>query len=650
MKRLMYAVVVLGLCLITNALHAQLPMYYYQSGPHFTRPISGTQSPNISVWDPIVDGSALPDGSFRVGRWDVGTNKNDDILCFQWDLPPSLGPGAVVDTVRLTMQYSNDSGKTLSVYFYAPNYDLAGTDRAVIFYDAALERIPRIPLILTAPVSNAYYHITIDGNDGEFLYWTKPATYGDDPLSAAVQDAVDNHGGTFSLLFRAAALSLPNYLWYIDPSDVTLEIYYHTPDPEPIEDVRITNVVNGMVDYDLEPASRVRGDMNIFHANSYYADYAQLPPFEPPYATRTWLTWRHHIAETWFSKFEDPSHPGRHKFHDWDTETNKHSVRHLTSLYDGLKIEFRAKTRPAYPARHLVKRELHYGYDGLSIDYRDPWRVKQDTDAGGPDSAQTMLDSYQPQTTPYEPWNDPQSWGVFLNIPHTGSLSYGTRYWKYYSFDSQDDSYTRKDDPVLAEGDLIHMDEILPGAGTSVSPTGGIESVHAGGGGLPYNEYRLEYRDGQSTMDFTGIYKAHRLSDREGQPTRSANQRKLDIDPFGTYHLVYESAGEVWYTQSEDGVAWSQEELVSDFTHTAVNPSLAVLDSSVYVTFIESDMVVLKRRYKGVWLEYPLFYNYDEHDDAASTPVVAAGRQCTDAYGNPKGDIVLVLWNHDDRT
>ncbi|MBR9979153.1 MAG: hypothetical protein KFH87_13800 [Bacteroidetes bacterium] len=70
MKRLMYAVVVLGLRQITNALRARLPLYYNQSGPHFTRPISGTQTPNVSVWDPIADGSSLPDGSFHVGRWD----------------------------------------------------------------------------------------------------------------------------------------------------------------------------------------------------------------------------------------------------------------------------------------------------------------------------------------------------------------------------------------------------------------------------------------------------------------------------------------------------------------------------------------------------------------------------------------------------
>lgn len=148
-------------------------------------------------------------------------------------------------------------------------------------------------------------------------------------------------------------------------------------------------------------------------------------------------------------------------------------------------------------------------------------------------------------------------------------------------------------------------------------------------------------------MDFTGIYKAHLLSDKEGQPTRSSNQRKIDIDPRGVYHMVYESAGEVWYTQSEDGVIWSPEELVSSYTHGATNASMAVLDSSVYVTFMEDNQVMLRRRYREEWHTHQLQDNYGDNNGAATTPVVAAGHQCTDAYGNPKGDIVVVIWDHE---
>jgi hypothetical protein len=105
-------------------------------------------------------------------------------------------------------------------------------------------------------------------------------------------------------------LHLPGRLWYINPADVTLELYYHPPEPVQINDITITNVVNGVVDYDLEEESRVRGDLNQYSGgNPFSADYTQMPPFEPPRASRTWDTQRRHLAETWFARFDDASLP-----------------------------------------------------------------------------------------------------------------------------------------------------------------------------------------------------------------------------------------------------------------------------------------------------------------------------------------------------
>jgi hypothetical protein len=407
--------------------------------------------------------------------------------------------------------------------------------------------------------------------------------------------------------------------------------------------IKITNVVNGTVDYDLEPESLVRGDINLFIGNE--ADYAQLPAFEPAYVTRDWRVLFKHIAETWFTKFDDVSLPCRMKFREWDGNNDLYKVMYLTPEFDGVQTEFQAIADSTVPARHKAKREITHSYDGLPITFRDPWRVEQ-TLIGGVPSSQTVIDTYQDQTTPYEPWNDSQSLGVFLNQPTNNTLHYGAHYWRYYHYDGGGDSYDKKDDLPLSEGDLINMDEILLGAGAEVSPSGGIEFLRSSASGVPYLEYRLEYKDPLNTMDFTGIYKAHLLSDKEGQPTRSANQRKIDIDPRGVYHMVYESAGEVWYTQSEDGTTWSPEELVSGYSHNASNASLAVLDSSVYVTFMEDAQVMLMRRYKGVWYDHQLHDNYGDNNGAATTPVVAAGHQCLDPYGNPKGDIVLVIWDH----
>ncbi|MBE0645459.1 MAG: T9SS type A sorting domain-containing protein [Bacteroidetes bacterium] len=287
-----------------------------------------------------------------------------------------------------------------------------------------------------------------------------------------------------------------------------------------------------------------------------------------------------------------------------------------------------------------MKREIAYEFDNLPFEFKDPWAVSQDTTG---DSSQTIHDFYREQVTPYEPWNDLGSLGVFLNVDRFGTLHYGTKYWRYYDYDSGSDSYDMKDDANLEEGDLINMDEILYGKGTEVSPTGSIEQTRVTPGDEPYREYRLEYKDPDNTMDFTAVYKAHMLTDHTSQPTKYSNQRKIDIDPRGMYHLVYESAGEVWYVNSEDGRRWSREELVSDYSHSAVNPSLAVYDSCVYVTYVENGDVMMKCRHKGNWQEpAPVGLKKAGYNNGTeTTPVVAVGGTC---YPND-GHIVVVVWD-----
>lgn len=403
--------------------------------------------------------------------------------------------------------------------------------------------------------------------------------------------------------------------------------------------IKITNVVNNTVDYDLEPESLVRGDLNLFIGNE--ADYSQLPAFEPAYVMRDWRVLYKHIAETWFTKYDDVSLPCRMKFREWDGNSDLYKVMYLTPEFDGVQAEFQAIADSTVSARHKVKREITYEYDGLQIAFKDPWRVEQ-TLIGGVPSSQTVIDTYQDQTTPYEPWSDEKSWGVFRNTNPTEETHYGVHYWRYYHYNPADDTYNRKYDADIQEGDLIGMDEIRSSAGTVISPAGSIEVTSiVPGAGDDFREYRLNYEDPNNTMDFYGVYKAHMLTDIESQPTRSSNQRKIDIDPRGVYHLVYESAGEIWYVNSEDGSDWSQEELVSSYIHMATNPSLAVRDSSVYVTYMEDGVVMLKRRYKGEWYEFQLNDNYGSNNGAETTPVVAVGGTC---YSN-QGDIVVVAWD-----
>ncbi|MCZ7558618.1 MAG: T9SS type A sorting domain-containing protein [Bacteroidia bacterium] len=473
--------------------------------------------------------------------------------------------------------------------------------------------------------------LSVDGSAGLVEYTDFTGNFRD-----YVSDAVVD--GHLTLAFALPHEEvLHDHFFNFDSVAIQLTIHYQDSFT-----VKITNVVNNIEDYDLEAGSLVRGDINIFSGS--VALYSALPSFEPPYVTRNWRVNYEHIAETWHSKFEDPSLPRRFKFQTWDNVPDRSKVIYQTPPYDAVQRDFKAMAKETYPARHKARREIHHDYDGLSIAFRDAWRVAQTLNAGVP-AAQTILDTYLDQVTPYAPWTDDQSWGVFLNIGHADSRCYGSQYWRYYEYDPGSDSYSRKNDAALEEGDLISMDEILTGKGSHVTPAGGIEVHNPAPGDDPFREYRLEYKDEDNTMDFYGVYKAHMLSDKESQPTRSANQRKIDIDPRGGYHLVYESAGEIWYVQSEDGVTWStREELISAYTHNASNPSIAVSDSSIYITYMEGDNVKLKRKYNGVWTEY-FFHAEYMNNGATTTPVIASGGTC---YSG-EGDIVVTLWDDHDR-
>jgi hypothetical protein len=554
-------------------------------------------------------------------------------MAIQWNLPASLSEGAYIDSVRLTIQYHNYQSLTLAVRFYNADYEILSRNRNDLFLDIALTREPEI--LQGSGTYKQRIHNDLNGSEGTFFWASQDETYVIAPLRDAVQDAIDNGQDYFSLLIGGMSYYL-NKVWSIKPIDVLLEVYYTPPDPEYVDGVTITNVVDGIRDWDVLQESLVRGDENIFDGPD--ADYTELPQFETPPATRSWLTWYNHLTETFFAKFEDQSLTGRHKFKHWNETDALYKVRQPTGTWDGTTDDYRAAADTATKTANLVQREITHGYTGLSFDFKDPWRVEQDLNETDPPIAQYIRDGFIEQTTPYEPWTDSQSWGVFKDMDRDLDPHYATRFWKYYDYDAGADTYSRKDGLPLDEGDLIHMDQISYGKGMLVSPAGSIEYSDVTSSGASSRDYNLEYKGGVPQADLTAVYKAHRLSDHEAQPTRSANQRKLDIDPDSVYHLVYGSAGEVWYTQSQDGQIWSPEELVSDYTHTATNPSLAVLDSSVYVTYYEDGYIYLRRRYSGQWYDY-FVDNGNNHNGASTTPVVEA------AHFQDGGDVVLVLWD-----
>ncbi|MBE0645460.1 MAG: hypothetical protein IH600_15365 [Bacteroidetes bacterium] len=233
-------------------LQAQLPALLWSSGPSQTRGITGTFD-SWTNWNPIEDANPLANGSYCVGSWEDENDSHDDVLCFQWDLPSSLGAGAVVDSAHLIIHYSTDSTYNLSLSMYAPNYAIWSMDRSTIFYNAIFDQIAEMvqQTCGSDPQGGVMCGVinTLNGSAGYYELWTKTSLSIDMPLTDAVQDAIDNHNSLFSLVFRAAGTHMGGRLWRIKPSEVTLMLYYHPPDPEEIDDVTITNYVNGSLDY-----------------------------------------------------------------------------------------------------------------------------------------------------------------------------------------------------------------------------------------------------------------------------------------------------------------------------------------------------------------------------------------------------------------
>jgi hypothetical protein len=77
----------------------------------------------------------------------------------------------------------------------------------------------------------------------------------------------------------------------------------------------------------------------------------------------------------------------------------------------------------------------------------------------------------------------------------------------------------------------------------------------------------------------TAKYKAN-LGSSLPSATGATGQRKVTevyVANGGYYHMVYESAGEIWYTYSSDGVTWSAEIMLSRGAGTAHRPSISEL-------------------------------------------------------------------------
>lgn len=101
-----------------------------------------------------------------------------------------------------------------------------------------------------------------------------------------------------------------------------------------------------------------------------------------------------------------------------------------------------------------------------------------------------------------------------------------------------------------------------------------------------------------------GRYKAHLHSNKSISTTESEcptcpnSQRKIAVDNNGVHHLVYESAGQIWYTQSFDDNSqyWKAEIRLDDGITPSMYPNITVSGADVHVVWNQGGEVRMRKK------------------------------------------------------
>jgi hypothetical protein len=131
---------------------------------------------------------------------------------------------------------------------------------------------------------------------------------------------------------------------------------------------------------------------------------------------------------------------------------------------------------------------------------------------------------------------------------------------------------------------------------------------------------------------------------------KNNNQRKIKRDAQGVYHLVYESAGDIWYTKSTDGYTWSGEELVSQGVGGCKNPSIDVdefgnLHVVWFMAFGQGGDIFYRKKNSSGWSNIScVSWTFRGFVKQSSTPVITLSRN---SY-YPGQHNVWIAWNDID--
>jgi len=260
-----------------------------------------------------------------------------------------------------------------------------------------------------------------------------------------------------------------------------------------------------------------------------------------------------------------------YKHHNWNGDVTKfHLNTSFNSPPPNFKTDQNANFTNLNPATLRV--ELIDGGSGGTIDFRDPWYLHSDN---------TQPNTYFTYNSPHSPTGafNQSSGGIFLNqlvdankpyysIRVSQNPTIGSFNWSFQNWTTQNASLTTPNNIV---GDFYETSVVFNAANAEVKAR----------------------------------YKA-KLGSNLSSATAANGQRKLvytNTTP-GKFHLVYESAGEIYYTFSTDnGVTWSNEILLSSSDGNNKFPSIAAHQNKVYViwqrTTSTNNYTIYARRYTG---------------------------------------------------
>jgi hypothetical protein len=326
-----------------------------------------------------------------------------------------------------------------------------------------------------------------------------------------------------------------------------------------------------------------------------------------------------------------------YKHHDWNNVFTERKL--TTSFVARLLTPQNGQYNSLNPV--LLRNELMdaQSLNGGILSFRDPWYL--DSVGNQPDT----LIAYNLSNGPYSPTGafGKNTGGIFL---YQTNLSPGYPYYSVRAFQIQS---------ISSYDSCNFINWSVRGSSTTSSIVNNPTNL----------ESPVVFKHSNDTV--CARYKG-RLLTSNITSTGSNNQRKIKRDN-GVYHLVYESAGDIWYTHSNDGNYWSPEIRLSDGSGTSKYPSLDCFStqdfSFVQVVWAGSNCVHFREYRNDIGWETEEFLNGCAQNDCQfqygmgydCRPVVCWGFVAfngPDMWGTVYGSSIFLVqktdsgWNYND--